>query len=271
MSTSHQNNESKRNGLITTILVHALLLLLCLFLGFTYYTPPAGDVAIGFEALGVENGGVSDDLASSEKIAEEPQEVSESQQQAINPVENSYATQDNSPVNVKSSPKVTPQKTAEEIQKEKEEKEKRDKQAKLDQQLSALKGPNNKGGKGEGGKSGLNEGSENGIPNGEGGKGGLNEGDDGRGGNGMFDFGGRKATAPGKLKHDCGVQGSVKIKVKVNKQGNVVDAYVVPGGTSFSNCLINKAVAAAKATQYNANSSGPEFQEGTITLNFSLN
>lgn len=272
MSYTFDNKIGKRNGLITTIVVHAVLLILCLFLGFTYLDPLAGDVAIGFEALGIPDAGSSDSPSATEEITDLPQEVTENVAQSVpTPVDQSYATQDNSPVNVKASKPVKPEKTAEQIQKEKEEQEKKDKQAKLDKMLSNIKGDSPGAGKGDNGKAG-NDGDPNGIPNGEGGNGGFGgDGKGGNGGDGMFNFGGRKAKSPGNLKHDCGVQGSVKLRVKVDRQGNVVDAFLVSGGTSFNQCLINKAISAAKSTQYNSNQSGPEFQEGTITLNFSLN
>ncbi len=272
MSYSIDNKTGKRNGIIVTVVFHAVLLLLCLFLGFTYYTPPKGGTDIGFEALGIENGGSSDELMASEEVSETPQEVSEANEQsASNPVEQSYATQETSPVDVTNNKPVKPEKTPEQIQKEKEEREKNEKIAAIKNRVSsALKGNNNSPGKGDGGKIG-NEGSENGTPGGNDGNGGFGgTGPGGSGGNGGFDFGNRKAKTPGNLKHDCGQQGSVKVRVKVDRQGYVVEAVAV-GGTSFNQCLRTKAVSAAKATQYNSNPAGPEFQEGTITLNFSLN
>ena len=272
MSYTINNTAGKRNGLIVTVVFHAILLILCLFLGFNYYTPPKGGTEIGIEALGIEDGGNSDELATSEEISETSQEVSEAvNQSASNPDEKSYATQENSPVDVASNKPVKPEKTPEQIQKENEEREKNEKIAAIRNRVSnALKGPNNSGGKGDGGNPG-NQGGENGIPGGDGGAGGIGPGGPGGGGSkGGFDFGNRKAKTPGNLKHECGVQGSVKVRVKVDRMGNVVDAVVV-GGTSFNECLRKIAVSAAKSTKYYSNPSGPEFQEGPITLNFSLN
>ena len=109
-----------------------------------------------------------------------------------------------------------------------------------------------------------NEGSTNGVPAGT--------GQGGNGQKGMFDLDGRKAKKPGDLTHDCGVQGSIRVRVRVDQNGNVVGAQVVsgPGTTSFNGCLRQKAEEAARATKYTPNTSGPAIQEGYIVLTFSI-
>ena len=88
MVNEKENKKGKRNGLITTLLVHACLLILCLFLGFTYKTPPKGVMEIGIDAFGAEEAGSTEEMATSEKVAENPQEVKETPQQSQNnPVE----------------------------------------------------------------------------------------------------------------------------------------------------------------------------------------
>lgn len=263
MSENSGNKKGKRKGLITTVLVHACLLVLCLFLGFTYVTPPIGDVSIGFEALGEADAGGQEELATSEKVENHPQETTESQVASQNSEED-VATQENSEVAVSRTQESTKEVNTENT-KPVESTETTEKPREVDPSLknfgSLLQGPDNPGGKGAGEKEG-NEGTAAGNP--------TDQGNGGGGKDGMFDLRGRKALVPGDLTHNCGERGRVDVRVKVNKAGKVVSAERV-GGTNFSNCLKKIAIAAAKATEYTSRTTGPQFQEGIISLNFHVN
>jgi len=263
MINKKDNQEGKRNGLVTTLLVHACLLILCLFLGFTYMTPPKGVLTIGFEALGTENAGTTNDLATNEKLSDQPQEVEKtSAQSQNNPQEENYKTQEESSVAVT---KNNAEQTNSESTEQAESPENPEKEREVDPRLKnfggQLLGPDNPGGKGAGGEAG-NKGSDTGTPN--------EEGDGGNGKDGMFDFGGRKALSPGDLKHNCGVRASADVRVTVDRTGKVISAELV-GGTNVNACIERKAIAAAKGTKYNSNPDGPKFQEGTISLSFHVN
>ena len=264
-----ENKKGKRNGLITTITVHVCLLFLCIFLGFTFVTPPKGDVSIGFEALGVQDAGKSNELASSEQLANDPEPVEQTPQQSqSNPTEENTDTQEDSPVEVNriSDPsKQSNFETTKQIETNQTKETPPEKPKEVDPRLkafqSALQGPDNPGGKGEGVQEG-NQGSEKGVPN--------EDGNGGTGKDGMFDFGGRKALKPGNLKHDCQVRATADVRVTVDREGRVVNAVMV-GGTNFNDCIEKKAISAAKSTKYTANPNGPQFQEGTISLSFHVN
>ena len=260
-----KNKDGKRNGLITTLVVHAGLLLLCFFLGFTYPVPPPGSIDIGFDAIGGPDAGKNQQVASSENVTDQEQEeqtpvTSQSSaqeqefvEQATSDVALTKSTEkkkDNTPKTIKNTTPSTP------VVKQKEVDERLKKMGEL------VKGPNNPGGAGDGGNEG-NEGTKNGVLGGQGGG--------GNGADGMFGISGRKVSKPGDLHHECGVRGSVKIRIKVDGSGRVVEANMVTGGTSYNECLINKALRAAKATSYSANVDGPEFVEDIITLSFELN
>lgn len=262
---SNSNKDGKRNGLITTLLVHACLLVLCFFLGFTYYVPPTGDVAIGFEALGVSDAGENKAVSSSENVTEKVQEEqtpvnsqSSAQEdefvdQAVSDValaKSKEKKKDNSPQTKKNTTSNKPAEKPKEVD------------DRLKNMGDLVKGPNNPGGAGDGGNKG-NEGAKKGVPGGQ--------GAGGNGSDGMFGISGRKVSKPGDLHHDCGVRGSVKIRIKVDGSGKVVDAIMVTGGTSYNECLINKAIRAAKSTSYSASVDGPEYVEDVITLSFELN
>lgn len=260
-----ENKEGKRNGLVTTILVHLILLVLCAFLGFTYLDPPKGDVVIGFQALGEENAGQNDDLATSEKVSDEHQEVQETPVASASEFEEEVATQEESPVAINQN--TSNQEKSDAPVKESENAEPTKETPKVPSELekamgSLLQGEDQSGGKGDGTKDG-NQGSEEGVPSAD--------GQGGSGTDGMFDFGGRSAINPGTLQHDCKVQGTIHIRVQVDRAGNVISAEMVPGGTSYNSCLIEKAKSAAKSTKYTTNASGPAIQEGVIKLKFTLN
>ncbi|MFT6745921.1 MAG: outer membrane biosynthesis protein TonB [Glaciecola sp.] len=263
MANRKENKDGKRNGLITTLLVHACLLILCLFLGFTFMTPPKGDVSIGFEALGTENAGSTDDLATSKKVSDETQEVPETASKSQNIPDENYKTQEESPVEVAKNTSTAKKNTSEST-KESESTEAVEKEKEVDPRLAAagaaIQGPDNPDGKGAGGK-GPGEGTPDGT---------TNVGPPGGGSTGVFDFSGRTAVNPGNLKHDCGVRATADVRVTVDKSGKVIEAIVV-GGTNLSACIEKKAIAAAKGTKYTPKSDGPKYQEGTISLNFHVN
>lgn len=262
MENAKENKEGKRNGLITTIVVHACLLVLCLFLGFTYMTPPEGVMEIGIDAFGAETAGSTEELATSEKVAETSEEVQETPAQSQdNPTEENFETQEESPVDVAQNTNTTKKQTSKNTE-ETESTETTEKPREIDPRFkdlaSKIKGEDNPGGKGAGGDGpgeGDLTGTKKGAPGGSG---------------GMFDLGGRKATKPGQLNHDCKRRASVDVRVVVSRSG-VVKSAVVTGGTNLNKCIEDKAVAAAKSTIYSAKTDGPELQEGTITLEFHVN
>lgn len=262
---NNQNKDGKRNGLITTLLVHVCLLVLCFFLGFTYSVPPRGDVAIGFEALGVPDAGKNKAVSSSENVTKEVQEEKTPLNTQSSSQEDDFVDQTASDVALSKSKSKTKDNSPQ-TKKVTETTKTVEKQKEVDERLKKMgdlmKGPNNPGGAGDGGKDG-SEGSKTGVPGGQ--------GAGGNGSDGMFGISGRKVTKPGDLHHDCGVRGSVKIRIKVDGNGRVVDANMVTGGTSYNECLINKAIRAAKATSYSSNADGPEYVEDVITLSFELN
>ncbi len=260
--TGLNKKESKRNGLVTTILIHLCILALCFFFGFTYEVPRYSSTTLGFEALGEVNGGVSEDAATSETVSDSPKDQAPSEASSSN-VDNA-ATQEESDVTVNNSdaPSKTPSdvsshttKPPVEVVKPKE----------VDEELkklgSLLQGNPNPGGTGVGGDP-VNGGTATGTPGGT---------TSGGGGDGVFDLGTRKAINPGNLTHECGKRGSVKVWLKVNSRGVVVEAKVVGGGTSSDPCLKRKAISSAKETTYTRGTDGQKFHEGTITLNFKVN
>jgi protein TonB len=264
MESNNSNKDGKIKGWITTAVVHLVLILLMVFFGFTTLNPPLGDVSIGIEGFGDPDAGRNAEAETAEQTQPEPQETSTS---ASNPQDDpSFLEQNESPVEIK---KTKPVKTTPKTEEKKEvvKTEPKKEEPKVDDRLKdmakLLQGPNNSGGAGDGKKDG-NKGGETGDAGGGTGKGNKGAGD------GMFDFGGRKAVKAGNLSHNCNADGTVMVRVTVNRNGDVINAEIAAGGTTANECLRARAKEAAYATKYSANPNGPAQQVGNIELYFQL-
>ncbi len=69
--------------------------------------------------------------------------------------------------------------------------------------------------------------------------------------------------------YDAQVSGKVVVKIKINRDGTVVDAQPGEAGTTLTDKKAWNAVTkSAQKIQFNAASDAPEFQYGTVTYNF---
>lgn len=247
-----KNKDGKRNGLITTLLVHACLLILCFFLGFTYYIPAKGTIGMDISGVGFPDAGKNNDPATAEKVSDQTQEQQTPKTTSSAAQENDFANQQNSEVAInKGDQKAKKQPVKQE--KPKKPVEPVEEPKKIDPRLTdfggKIKGPNNP----DGGRDNDNLGSSGVID----GKNGTGEGDQTGGvgvGGGVYDFGTRRALqGPGTLKHECGknIKGIVRVRIGVNHMGKIVDrAFVSKGSTVSNSCVINKVLDAIKDMQY---------------------
>lgn len=135
-------------------------------------------------------------------------------------------------------------------------------QREINQQMSGLFGESNESrGSSEGeGSAGVSTGS-------------ASEGSPiGKGGIGTYDLGGRSLGSGGLVqpRYTVNDYGTVVINITVDPAGNVIHANIGRGTNTSDATLRNEALAAAKATKFNAISS-PNNQQGTITYRFKLN
>ena len=79
---------------------------------------------------------------------------------------------------------------------------------------------------------------------------------------------GRKATHLPIPAYRCIGAGEVTVIITVNNQGTVVDAKVDDGASSKDGCLRNFATRAARLSKFNASTTAPARQMGTITYLF---
>ena len=79
---------------------------------------------------------------------------------------------------------------------------------------------------------------------------------------------GRKATHLPIPAYRCVGAGEVTVIITVNNQGTVVDAKIDDGSSSRDGCLRNFATRAARLSKFNASTTAPARQMGTITYLF---
>ncbi len=229
-------------GIVGTIIVHALLLLCFFFFGFKTPLPLPAE-----QGIEIDMGGGGGGSASSSEIIEETQPSNS---------ENN-ATQD-----IEEAPSLT--KTEKPVITKKDiSTEKKIEEPKIDSRLLYKKGKGKKG-------SGEGDGDGSGIGNGKGtGKGnGIGDGDgDGIGpGKGPgFSLTGRSAKLLPKPSFD-NVQGKVVVRIKVDRNGKVIDAEAISKGSTIANTKIWKVCEEyAMKAKFSAKSDAAEVQMGTIT------
>ena len=90
-------------------------------------------------------------------------------------------------------------------------------------------------------------------------------------GDGNYRLGGRKALNKERKIPNCNETGIVVVKIIVNQEGKVIQAYPgIKGTTNTAPCLIQPAKTAALATKFNSDSDAPAKQIGSIVYEFKL-
>jgi TonB family protein len=259
MSQEPSENKTKRKGLITTIAVHAALLVLFAFYGMTYLDPPP-------EQGGMEiNFGTSDDGMMSET----PEPPSESMPEPTQPetsdqVDEEVLTQDS-----EEAPAIIEKKEEKKV-KEKEVVEEKKPDPKPNRALNmADRMKSNKttdgGGDGITGKPG-DQGKINGDPNSK-----NYSGLGGTGGGPSFSLSGRTMKSSPPIKDNSQEEGTVVVEIIVDKYGKVIRANAgARGSNTTSPILYEKATEAALKTKFSANPDADQ-QKGTMTFIFILN
>jgi outer membrane biosynthesis protein TonB len=287
-----QNNTDKQiKAAGVTIAVHALLLVVLFLVGFSS-PPPLPDQDLGMEV----NLGTSDDGMGDEQPLN-PNPPSSGAATASTPQAEANAAPDNSPQqdiatqDEEDAPEVT--KPTKPVEPPKEFPKNIDvKPAKTPKKVSeappapvppapkpkavftggtssnansgnSANGSNNSTGEGNTGKPG-DRGQINGDPNASGYNGsGLG------GGKSDFRLNGRSLLSRPSLTYDGDESGYVAINIKVDRQGNVIEAsYAQKGSTLNNSSYIERAKAAARALKYSVNPTAPEVQFAPIRFYF---
>ena len=285
-TVTSRDEQHKKRGMIISIAIHITLLMLAVLPLLTFPDPPPGQEGI-LVNLGLPDQGSGDENAG--PAATQAEELPDNPQEETSPPEESapsepepqkeVVTNDDSDVKIRNEKNKKKQEEdrkrkqkLEQQRKEQEAKEKaakeaaerkaaqeREAQALKDQLKGGLSG--NGGGKGNTGKDG-NQGDPNGDPNSN-----ILEGIStgaGKVGGGLGSRGVAKTHTPQDNSQD---QGTVVVKVCVDRAGNVVSAKLTQAGTTATSArLKNLAISSAKKWRF---SKGDQDRQcGTITYNF---
>ena len=249
--------KNKRKAIIGTVLFHIGLLLCFIVMGLTYHIPPPPEEGITIN-FGYKDFGIGSDQL--EQIVEEqeitPQEI----------VNNNSVVEDISTQDIEETPTS---KLEEQLDKSKEVKkieEKKPEPVVNTKALYAGKKQNNSNSKGISEGQG-DQGNQDGIPNSDAYNGG------GTGTNGIaYQLGGRTIAEIKKPNYDSQQQGKVVVTIRVDRNGKVISATPGAKGSTTTNAyLYSKAKEAALKTTFEANTTAPEIQIGSIIYNFKLN
>ncbi|MEM6686553.1 MAG: energy transducer TonB [Bacteroidota bacterium] len=292
------NTEHKRkSATITTVLMIILLILMFVF-GKTYMDPPIeSGIAVNFGTSNTGSGNVETKKNSRPKIAPKQQEQPKEQPQETEPVEETkpdtsaaeeVVTQDSEETIALRKTEEEKKRKADEEAKKKAEadriaKAKAEAEAKRKAEEAAKKAKidalfNDANGNGDGnddeGSEGPNDGPGNkGNPNGDPYAASYyGEPGSGNGGAGGYGLNGRSKLSGGQVdKQECNEAGRVVVRIRVNRDGKVIEATAgVRGTTNSADCLLKPAERAAYKYKWNADPNAPSTQTGFIVVNFKL-
>ncbi|MBR1775153.1 MAG: hypothetical protein IJ759_06460 [Bacteroidales bacterium] len=241
------NNEKNRKLVSAgvTVLVHMLILILLLVIGLPYQDPPPPEIGVVMSADDLTE--AEDGFAGTLGGGETTQDPSFSSNNDDEP----SITQNTEPSPItakptKKKPKTQPKETTPQV----------------DENALFQKGKVNKGGSGKG--SGGGDGYSNGSGSGAG------ESGSGAGSNGVsFSLSGRGSKSLSTPKTNTTNTGNVVVEIKVDQQGNVIEAHAGARGTTLMNTNIWRTCEqAAKRSKFTAKEDAPEIQRGTITYKF---
>ncbi len=251
-------DKNNRAGLIGTIVFHALLLLLFLFVGMTYPDPPPPEEGITINFGNSEDGmgeNPTKDLSHSESQSSEVANVS--QNNSSSTTEQHVQTQNTTEtVNINASNNTAQSNNSSEHTASQS----------LSEALNSFNNSNSSSSnEGETGNPG-NQGDLNGDPNS------TNYHGGGIGNGVKWSLAGRNPLSLPKIDDNSQEQGTVVVDIVVDKYGKVIKATPgARGSTSTAPILYKKAVEAALKTKFNSKPELVTDQKGTMTFVFLLN
>ena len=290
-SDLHNFPSERGKGIVGTAIIHLILLLFLIFVGFSAPPPPEMEEGI-LVNFGTDEGGFGT-VEPSPPIIDEVTSPPIPSNVADNQAEDPMLTQDfeEAPEVKKSDPEAEKKKLeqieadrirkeqieAERIRREQEELERKRIEAEqkrlteiMDRTKNALANSKNAGTNSEGegntggqGNQGVTSGSVNSSVRGDG---------SGLGDNGIsYDLQGRGFQTLPAPKYDYQGEGKVVVEVGVDRSGKVIQAIPgTKGSTTLDEYLLKVAKDAAMAARFEAKPDAPNIQKGTITYNFIL-
>lgn len=275
MIATLQEKKSRQAGVVFSIIFHALLILLFIWLKFTQ--PPLESTEEGILInFGNTESGIGE--VQPEQINENPQPVilPPNEQPTPQKQEEKVVTQ-----NVEEAPAIenkkvikekikTPRPKIEKKDEKKTEEESKEEPKKVLDRNLLYKGKQNTQSSSEGIKEGKgDQGVITGDPNAKNHEG---EKSTGLGETGIgYDLSGRKMLRRPRIEDKSQEQGKVVVIIKVDRNGKTISAkYTQKGSTTTSNYLIGLAEKSAMETLFNPDSNANEEQWGTISFTFKV-
>jgi protein TonB len=280
-------SKNKTYAFITTVIVHAIILLLLFILNVSKPDPPLsadGGMVVNLGYVDESTGDIqpiSDEVDVKPIITKEEIKASQAENekyltQSIEETEaikSSEIAKENSNTNQANDNNIT-----KEIQPEQQTPPQPQVNPvalyKGKKNNSSSQGTSDKGTGDQGNPNGdpFSNGNGNGPGSGTGTGQGTGPGGNGPGGKGIsHTLLNRKAENLMKPEYECNEMGTVIVEIWVNQNGKVTKAKAgARGSTTASQCLYTKAENAAYKTKFNANPEAPEEQRGTIIYNFTL-
>ena len=269
LDTKHK----RKSAAITTLLVSLLVFVVFNF-GMNYIDPHEEyglavnlvDLNVGFGEPVIDSEQNPIPNEEKETIDKVEEEVKESSKEVIQEKIISDETSKEVMVVEKKEIKTAPVKEVvkKEVQKEEPKKPSKEAQDALNSLLNANSTNGKQKGEGDDTKDGV-KGNEKGDPNSS--KYYGNTVVDG----GNYNLSGRKALEKPIEQPDCQEEGTVVVRIEVDKNGKVINATPgVKGSTNTAECLLKPAKEAALRTVWNADSNAPAKQIGTIIYKFTL-
>lgn len=261
--------EHEKKSFAISVSIMALLLLLCLFYGLTYMDPPPENgVAINFGTVD-EGMGNDNSLETTQSAPQPTQSVAESQPE----VNEEVVTQDDvETVAIKETPKVeTPKKpVVKEDPKPKAVEAPKPSKSTSDALSSLMNGPKSDGTTSESDGNGTKPGNQGKIDGSIYSNSYYGKGAGTGTGNGSYGLAGRSLAKREYVVQKCNEEGKVVVEIRVNRNGEVVQAKRTQGTTNSAKCLEEAAIATAKTFKWKPDSDAPEVQIGYIEINFRL-
>jgi outer membrane biosynthesis protein TonB len=260
--------EYERKSFVISSLIMALLLLLCVFFGLNYMDPPPENgIAINFGTT--DEGMGNDNPTETTMTAPQP---SEATPESTPETEEEVVTQEVvEAIAIKETKVVKPAEKPVEKQVSKPKPVETPKPSKsVTDALAALNGPKTDGTTSQSDGTGNQAGNQGKIDGSI-----YSNSDYGSGpgtgtGNGSYGLAGRTLAKREKILQKCNEEGRVVILIRVNKNGEVIQATRAQGTTNSTKCLEEAAIATAKTFKWQPDSNAPDVQIGFIEINFRL-
>jgi outer membrane biosynthesis protein TonB len=281
------DDPQKIKGVIVSLFIHGLLAVLFIYVGMTYQDPPPEPgvaIVFGFDEQGQgqitlppepsqESAESSEQEEVKEVVEDVPEEVVETDDDKL------MTSEEEAPVVAKEKPKLTKEekekiqkekeaaekKRQEEAEKERIRKEEEKKKNKLDNMFSNFdKNSDGDANQGDDDKPGF-KGDVDGSKDATSFSGGP------VGGDGDYSLGNRKPTNTPKPIYDGQEEGIVVVRIIVDQNGKVLEAFGGQKGSTTTNLqLIKRAQEAALKTRWAADPTAPSRQTGKITYRFQI-